>query len=251
MAQETIQWKLFPFSLAEKAKQWYTHNVGKVNGEWEELRNRFGLAFFPISRIASLRKEILDFRQDEKETLGAAWARFTQLTHDYPDLSIPDHVLLQHFCLGLNNETALQLDITVGGSFAYKTTSELIALLDRILEKTSFIEPLPVVKPSSHEEILVAEPTSSQLSRLDSLAEPSPEPETLEEDEILPLEFSWNIEEDIFNVFGITTLYPLQKRPPVPIDPPNNFDKASLKETMKGIAAVMHSEWLQEGEASS
>ena len=61
MAQETLRWKLFPFSLAEKAKQWYTHNVGKVNGEWEELRDRFCLAFFPISCIASLLKEILDF----------------------------------------------------------------------------------------------------------------------------------------------------------------------------------------------
>ena len=95
--------------------------VGKVNIEWEELRNRFCLAFFPISRIASLQKEILDFHQDEKETLGTAWARFTQLTHAGPNLSIPDHVLLQHFWLGLNNEATLQLDITTGGSFAYKT----------------------------------------------------------------------------------------------------------------------------------
>ena len=54
----------------------------------------FCLVFFPISRIASLRKEILDFRQDEKETLGTTWARFTQLTHADPDLSIPDHGLL-------------------------------------------------------------------------------------------------------------------------------------------------------------
>ena len=77
MAQETLWWKSFPFSLAEKAKQWYTLNMGKVNGEGEELRNRFCVAFFSISRIASLRKEILDFHQDEKETLSAAWARFT------------------------------------------------------------------------------------------------------------------------------------------------------------------------------
>ena len=76
MAQETLRWKLFPFSFSERARQWYAHNVGKVNGEWEELRNRFCLAFFPISRIASLRKEILDFRQDEKESLAVAWARF-------------------------------------------------------------------------------------------------------------------------------------------------------------------------------
>ena len=54
MAQQTLRWKLLPFSLTEKAKQWYAHNVGKVNGEWEELRDRLCLAFFPISRIASL-----------------------------------------------------------------------------------------------------------------------------------------------------------------------------------------------------
>ena len=124
MAQETLRWKLFPFSLSERARQWYAHNIGKVNREWEELRDRFCLAFFPISRITSLRKEILDVRQDEKETLSTAWARFTQLTHAGPYLSIPDHVLLQHFWLGLNNETALQLDITAGGSFAYNETAQ-------------------------------------------------------------------------------------------------------------------------------
>jgi hypothetical protein len=93
------------FLPAERAKQWYAHNVGKVNGEWDELRNRFYLAFFPISCIASLRKEILNFHQDEKETLVAAWARFSQLTHAGPDLSIPDHMLLQHFWLGLSKES--------------------------------------------------------------------------------------------------------------------------------------------------
>ena len=49
MSQETLRWKLFPFSLDERAKQWYAHNVGKVVGNWEELRNRFCLMFFPIS----------------------------------------------------------------------------------------------------------------------------------------------------------------------------------------------------------
>jgi hypothetical protein len=97
MAQETLRWKLFPFSLDERAKQWYALNVGKVNGEWDELRDMFCLVFFLIFRIASLQKEILDFHQDEKKTLGAAWARFSQLTHASPELSIPDHMLLQHF----------------------------------------------------------------------------------------------------------------------------------------------------------
>jgi hypothetical protein len=91
MAQETLWWKLSPFSIDERAKQWYAHNVGKVNGEWDELRDRFCLAFFPISLIACLRRKILDFCHDEKETIRAAWARFSKLTHAGPNLSIPNN----------------------------------------------------------------------------------------------------------------------------------------------------------------
>ena len=76
MLQEALWWKLFPFSLDERAKQWYIHNVGKVASDWEELRNRFCLVFFPMSRIAALRQEILNFQQKEKKTVGAAWDRF-------------------------------------------------------------------------------------------------------------------------------------------------------------------------------
>ena len=68
MSHETLRWKLFPFSPDERAKQRYTHNVGKVKGDWEELRNRSCLAFFPISRIASLRQEIIKFQQKREGT---------------------------------------------------------------------------------------------------------------------------------------------------------------------------------------
>ena len=36
-SQETLMWKLFPFSLTGKAEQWYTHNVRGMIAEWEEL----------------------------------------------------------------------------------------------------------------------------------------------------------------------------------------------------------------------
>jgi len=70
MSQDTLWWKLLPFSLDERTKQWYTHNVGKVAGDWEELRNIICLMFFPISRIAALQQEILNFQQKEKKTIG-------------------------------------------------------------------------------------------------------------------------------------------------------------------------------------
>ena len=47
MTQETLRWKLFPFSLMEKKKQCYTLVVESMNGDWDELKYKFYLAFFP------------------------------------------------------------------------------------------------------------------------------------------------------------------------------------------------------------
>jgi len=126
-----------------------------------------------------------------------------------------------------------------------------MTLLDRILENTSFTEPLPVVESSSQEEAPVTESTYSLITHDDSPAETSPEPECPKEEEILPPEFLFNIEEDIFYEFDNTTLYPLPKRPPVPLDPLGDLDKVFLKETVKRVPAIMNSEWIQEGETSS
>ena len=74
MTHEALKWKLFPFSLSEEAKQWYIRVVGCMNGSWNELRNRFCYAFFSLSRICILRTEVLTFRQNDKESIGVAWA---------------------------------------------------------------------------------------------------------------------------------------------------------------------------------
>jgi hypothetical protein len=46
--QETLKLKLFPFSLLGRANKWYAHSVRDVNGNWDELRDKFCLAFFPL-----------------------------------------------------------------------------------------------------------------------------------------------------------------------------------------------------------
>ena len=63
--------------------------------------------------------EILTFRQNDKESIGVAWARFILLVKSGPDLSLPKHLLLQHFYASLDKESAHHLDIMFGGSFAY------------------------------------------------------------------------------------------------------------------------------------
>ena len=132
-------------------------------------------------------------------------------------------MFLQHFWLGLSKESALQLGITAGGSFTHKTTAKGEALLDRILENTSFTETLPATGSSSHEEVPLVVSTSPSPTHLEPTTEPSPEPETMEEEEIQPPEFPFNIEEDGFQNFGNTSMYPREKRPPVLRNPVNPY----------------------------
>ena len=60
MTQQTLRWKLFPFSLMGEAKQWYMFAIESTNGDWDELKDKFCLAFSPMSHIGSLPRAILD-----------------------------------------------------------------------------------------------------------------------------------------------------------------------------------------------
>ena len=64
-----------------------------MNGDWDELKDKFCLAFFPMSYIGSLQRAIFDFEQYEKESIGAAYARFSKLIYTGPYLSLPDSIL--------------------------------------------------------------------------------------------------------------------------------------------------------------
>jgi hypothetical protein len=59
MAQETLKWILFPFSLMGRAKQWYDLKARSVEDKWEVLREKFCRTFFSLAMISDLRCEII------------------------------------------------------------------------------------------------------------------------------------------------------------------------------------------------
>src|SRR6185312_4780939 len=89
MTQEALWWKLFPFSLIERAEQWYTRTIGNMSDDWEELRDNFCYSFSLTERIDSLPTNILDFGQLEKESICAAWDRFSRLLASIPTCLYP------------------------------------------------------------------------------------------------------------------------------------------------------------------
>ena len=138
MLHETLKWKLFPFSFSSRAKDWYSITVRSLEGDWNVLKEKFCLHYFHLRKIIALRMEAISFEQREEESLGAAWARYTELTSSGSDLRIPEAMQLQHFSYGLRTDSATYLDQASGGSFLYKTVSEAKAILNRILQNTEY-----------------------------------------------------------------------------------------------------------------
>jgi len=119
-----------------KAKTWYSQTIGSVQGDWETLWPKFCLRFFPISKVVSLRKEVLNFRQLEEESLGTSWERINSLITTGPDLAISNPMLLQHCYMGLSKDSAQSVDAASRGAFLCLSISKARTILDRIIGKT-------------------------------------------------------------------------------------------------------------------
>jgi len=172
MSDETLKWKLFPFSLTGKARHWYKHKVGSVHGDWKELYNNFLFKYFPISKVAELRREIISFRQLQEESLGKSWDCFINLTLTGPKLSIPQEVLLIHFFEGLSRENKQTLNTASRGSIYHLPASEARDLIDSLSAKFPSIyipekEKEPIPRQEEEVSISRSQPLQSQTLAID------------------------------------------------------------------------------------
>jgi hypothetical protein len=79
MSDETLRWKLLPFSLKGRAKKWYNQTIEKKQGAWGTLHSSFCLDFFSVSNVVSLRAKVLSFKQEDNESLATSWECFNSL----------------------------------------------------------------------------------------------------------------------------------------------------------------------------
>ena len=134
-----------------------------MQGDWETLCSKFCLCFFLISKVVSLWKEVLNFRQLEEESLGASWAHFNDFNTTGPDLAIQDPIFLQHFYIGLSKDSMKFLDSISRGAFLHLSASKARTILDKIIGRipyTSIHDELPEEEkessPDQEEEVLIA-----------------------------------------------------------------------------------------------
>jgi hypothetical protein len=271
MNQQNLKWKLFPFSLVGGAKKWYYSSVGSMEGSWDKLREKFCLTFFPMSRVVTIRQDILSFKQLYKDSLGTAWARFTNSLASGPDIGIPEPILLEHFRMGLDDESAKFLDTSSRGSFSHFTLSEGRHVLGKILENTPYTGIFDEF-PDEEEE----EPMPTTLSEPKPIEEKHTFPTIQSIDDCTPLTKTWFTDEpfqpymevdnplcdfvyefydELFVDFGNTWNYRRIDRPKAREKPetlvPTSEDRSEHFRLISNLSAIMSREWLDEAEAST
>jgi hypothetical protein len=60
MNQDTLRWKLFPFSLADEAKSWYNRRAGEVGRDYVKLMDEFCLFFLSYLQSERTQSQIAD-----------------------------------------------------------------------------------------------------------------------------------------------------------------------------------------------
>jgi len=242
MADETLRWKIFPFSLTGRAKKWYNRHVGNSQGDWDILRKDFCLKFFPVEKVDKLRFEIVGFKQLDNESLGKAWDRFDGFVNSRPNLALPEPMLLPHFFLGLNDKNHECLNLASEGAFMHITVDHTKTILTNILND------LPEEKEELLEEEFMLAENKLLLDSSQSIVE------LANETKITPnSDWMFQIEVDFFD-FGNTIFYHKIIQPQQSRDFNPNFshpnDLKFLREVIMDLIFILGDDWLIESEQS-
>ncbi|XP_031101911.1 uncharacterized protein LOC116005813, partial [Ipomoea triloba] len=124
VTEDQIKLRAFPFSLADRAKDWLFYLPSGSINTWDEMVRLFLEKFFPASRAASIRREICGIKQRDTETLHEYWERFKQLCASCPQHGVSEQLLIQYFYEGLLPMERKMMDAASGGAIVNKTPRE-------------------------------------------------------------------------------------------------------------------------------
>ncbi|GJN40135.1 hypothetical protein PR202_gb29309 [Eleusine coracana subsp. coracana] len=87
-----------------------------------------------LEKRKRLRREVVNFLQQDKQSLAEAWTRFQTLLKQGPDLGIDENMCAQTFYMAINKASRMHLDGSARGSFLRLTAKAGIELLGKIAE---------------------------------------------------------------------------------------------------------------------
>ncbi|CAN6234278.1 unnamed protein product [Urochloa humidicola] len=135
---DQLRARLFPYSLMDKALQWfYTLEVSMVE-KWESLVQAFIAKFYSPEKTQTLRSRILSFSQSTTETITEAFERFNDSVLGCPHHRYSKADLVMKFYGGLQASSRTIMDASVGGSIIDLTPTEAYTLFKKVADNDAW-----------------------------------------------------------------------------------------------------------------
>ena len=127
---DIIKLQLFPFSLRDVASSWFESMAYGLVDSWEELVEAFMERFFPPTLTSERIREIIAFKQGEKESLYNALERYKKLLKRCPMHGINQITQIDIFYHAMNYSSKGIIDVACCGAFKRKSAKEANQLIE-------------------------------------------------------------------------------------------------------------------------
>ena len=81
---DIVKLKLFPFSLRDRAKFWFSSLPRNCIDSWDNCKHAFVTTYFPPAKIISFRNQIMNFKQVEHEHVAQSCERMKLMPRNCP-----------------------------------------------------------------------------------------------------------------------------------------------------------------------
>ena len=109
--------KLFPFSLKDDAKTWFTSLAPGCVRSPQDMIYYFSKKYFPAHKKQAALQEIYNFAQLQEESLPQSWGRLVQLQNALPDHPLKKNEVLDILYNGLTDASRDHLGSCAGCVF--------------------------------------------------------------------------------------------------------------------------------------
>ncbi|XP_061362211.1 uncharacterized protein LOC133305960 [Gastrolobium bilobum] len=137
ISDDVLRLKLFPHSLADKAKEWLSSLPSNSITNWHTLAEKFIMKFFPSNKIVQTRCDITNFMQKDGETLVDVWERYKLLLKQCPNHGLPSWAVLQTFYNGLSTQNRALANSAANGLFMSMSFNQAHELLEQMTQNYS------------------------------------------------------------------------------------------------------------------
>jgi hypothetical protein len=114
VTQDQMRARLFPFSLLEKALQWFHSQPAETVQDWNALMRSFIKEYYSWGKTQSLRNKIATFAQYPTETISESFERFNEYTRAVPHHKFPKEDIVQKFYQGLTMASGTIMNASAG-----------------------------------------------------------------------------------------------------------------------------------------